>query len=511
MWLAINITLPLLWLILFWPVIEYATDIFQRDDFRTNQILLIIILGLIVVRLHEQHFFQHITTQLSQPPRDHIVAVTMIFISTYAYIMVERFLDINTLSAMLFLLAGYGLLGLWVEPIRWRQGLPAVLLLICVLPIGDHMQTFIGYPMRILTAEMVGTSLATLGIPSVGVDTILVFENGISRVDIPCSGVKSLWTGAIFLLALTWIEHRPLNLRWWLIASVMPLLLFMANFVRVWVLVVVGEVAGLDLLAQMLHIPLGVIPFVLVCGIMLLLYRWFQPVIQQDLPKTEFLPRSSISGKSRWLAPFLLLWMGNMILLYTPPTLTGLTESVQPWTFPEPLVAEPLPLTANEVDWLTRDGAESAERYRFTWTDPDAGSNLSGSSLSGTMILITSRTWRAHHRPERCFEVYGLSLDDSRTHLLTGDIEGTMPVRYVLLGDGNGHSTNAATYWFQSQTQITDDYGTRIWADLSLERDQWVLVSMIFDEVVDPQLPEMNAFYGLLQQTVERRLLQEDS
>jgi exosortase O len=105
--------------------------------------------------------------------------------------------DINTLSATLFGLATYGLLGLWLEPQRWRRGLPAALLLVGVLPFGEHLQTFVGYPVRILTAALVQKGLAAAGAHSVGMETILVFENGVSQVDIPCSGVKSLWTGPV--------------------------------------------------------------------------------------------------------------------------------------------------------------------------------------------------------------------------------------------------------------------------------------------------------------------------
>ena len=89
-------------------------------------------------------------------------------------VIAERVLDINTLSATLFGIATYGLVGLWMSPRSWRDGLPAALLLIGVLPFGEHMQTFIGYPMRIFTAELVRDGLAMFGVTSAGVDTILV-------------------------------------------------------------------------------------------------------------------------------------------------------------------------------------------------------------------------------------------------------------------------------------------------------------------------------------------------
>ena len=140
---------------------------------------------------------------------------------------------------------------------------------------------------------------------------------------------------------------------------------------------------------------------------------------------------------------------------------------------------------------MMRDGAESADRHRF---------QLGG--LSGSMILISSRTWRAHHRPERCFEVYGLNLEDSRT-VLTGKQQ---PLRFVSLGRSGEQAQLTAVYWFQSANQITDDYATRIWADLALQRERWVLVSVLLDRPVDSHDPDLMRLVELLQETVGERL-----
>jgi exosortase O len=123
------------------------------------------------------------------------------------------------------------------------------------------------------------------------------------------------------------------------------------------------------------------------------------------------------------------------------------------------------------------------------------------------MILITSTTWRAHHRPERCFEVYGLSLDDSRTHLVGPEL----PVRFVSLGDGDNRGLLSATYWFQSADRTTDDYGTRIWADVAPRRERWVLVSILFDDVYDPNDPDIESFYTALHRSVAQNFEGESS
>ena len=486
--IAANAGLIGLWLWLYRPVFDYLAIIFAREDFRTNQIVLIGVAVLIAIRVRAslargEHTREgRARPRFDAPPQLYVPALAFVLGGSALYLVVERFLDINTLSASLFGLASYGLLGLWMQPTRWREGLPAaLLLLIGALPFGEHLQTFVGYPMRILTATLVRDGLAGAGIASVGVDTILVLENGVSQVDVPCSGVKSLWTGALFLIAATWIERRRLNLRWMLTALAFVALLLIANVARVAVLVAVGQVAGWMLTAEMLHVPLGVLGFIAACAAVVVLLR-LQPVARGSDCQPDL-------TRPAWLTPALAAVIAVMALIYAPRPQTGLAQAAPMWEFPPGLVTTPMPLRPDEVEWLTRDGAESATRLRFEWR-----------TVSGSMILITSNTWRAQHRPERCFEVYGLSLDDARTYLVAPDF----PVRFLSLSDGEGHSLASAAYWFQSAEHTTDDYGTRMWADLTPERERWVLVTVLFDGVRDPRDPDIQSFYVALHEAVAR-------
>ena len=499
--IATNVAIAGLWLWLYRPVFGYLAIIFSREDFRTNQLVLVGVLILIATRARRER----VQVRLDAAPRWSIPALALALGGSALYLAVERFLDVNTLSASLFGLASYGLLGLWMRPARWREGLPAALLLIGALPFGEHLQTFAGYPMRILTAAIVRDGLGAAGVGSVGVDTILVLENGVSQVDLPCSGVKSLWTGFLFLVAATWIERRRLNLRWFLTALAFAGFLFVANVVRVGVLVVVGQVAGWRLAAQMLHVPLGVLGFVGACAAALALLRleW----AGARMRKAPDVPRPSVGAadpaalllpaldRPVWLAPALAAAILAMVLAYAPRPQTGLAQPPPAWEFPAGLVTQRMSLTPVEVGWLTREGAESAERRRFEWR-----------GLTGSVMLITSATWRAQHRPERCFEVYGLSLEDSRTTLVAPDF----PVRFVSLGNDDGRSLLSATYWFQSASQTTDDYATRMWADLAPERERWVLVTILFDGVVDPHAADLQALYVALHGAVERGLGSSD-
>ena len=479
--IGLNFLIIGVWLYLYLPLLDYFQIIFTREDFRTNQIILIGLILITVQRFQQQKR----KSGIDAPPKLAILPLVICLGSSLLYLLVERFFDINTIAGTLFGFSAYGLIGLWLPRQNWKKGFPVALLFIGTLPFGAHMQTFIGYPMRILTAQIVQNGFQAFGVQSIGIDTILVFENGISHIDLPCSGVNSLWTGSLFFLGATWLDKRPLN-RWWLFTGgIFVALLFLVNLARVAILILTGEVLGFHLFAEMLHVPLGVLGFVIACTAALFLLR-IQTLSPNRLDSGAK-ARSFSQRESLYLAFFILI----LALSYTPRPQTGLLSDPAPWAFPASLEVEPMPLTAVENQWLTKDGAESAERFRFSYGD-----------VQGSMILITSKTWRAHHRPERCFEVYGLELNESRTHL----VSTTQPLRYVSLADDDQLNQYSASYWFQSSTQTTDDYATRIWSDLRTERERWVLVSIVFDHQIDPNDPQISAFYNDLHQITEQYL-----
>jgi exosortase O len=222
-----------------------------------------------------------------------------------------------------------------------------------------------------------------------------------------------------------------------------------------------------------------------------------QPPVERSCPPSIPPTGGEVSSRPVWLQPVLAVVILAMALAYSPRPQTVLARAASGWEFPPRLVTEPSPLQAEEIKWLTHDGAESASRFRFEWHGDEG-------TLFGSVILISSTTWRAHHNPERCLMLYDLSLDDSHTHLVRADF----PVRYISLGanQGGGHSLRAGTYWFQSASRTTDDYATRIWADVAPERDRWVLVSILFDDVYDPHEADVESFYVALHDAVARHL-----
>ena len=164
-------------------------------------------------------------------------------------------------------------------------------------------------------------------------------------------------------------------------------------------------------------------------------------------------------------------------------------------------------MTPGELEWLAKSGIASVDRYRFNWTSigtygSKTEGNWSGLTVSGSLLFVSSNTWRSHHRPEVCLEVYGLSVDHSYTTLVSPGF----PVRALVLKDDPGGEAVSAAYWMQSSDQITDDYAERIWADLAPQRQRWVLVTVLFDGIQDPGSEEVGEFFLSLRSTIGRFL-----
>lgn len=483
--ILVNAAILGLWVWLFRAVYGYLGTIITRQEFRTNQVVLVAALALIAMQVRRGQF----RLNPDSLPQFYPPAIGIALGGALLFVLAERNLDINTLSATLFGLATYGLLGLWLRPSYWRQGLPAALLLVGALPFGEHMETFIGYPMRLITARIVGEGLAVLGAPNLGVETILVFENGISQVDNPCSGVKSLWTGLLFLVAATWIERRKVDGRWLITAGLFALMLLAANLARVAVLVAVGQVFGWRLFAEMLHVPLGVVGFLSACAVGLGLLRGLcrpaETIHPDQIERILAEPQ-----RPTWLAPVLGFALVFLVFLHSPSSDRARAASLD-WSFPPGLEAVDWPLSPNELAWLSSDGAVNARRYRIRWR-----------GLEGSLLLVASDDWRAQHRPERCFTVYGLEIQSSQPALADKDFS----LRLLSLGAPGGQTLYSAAYWLQSASQTTEDYAARIWDDLAPQPQSWVLVTVLFDQPLDDQSPDARELYLAIRDTAQNSL-----
>jgi exosortase O len=295
-----------------------------------------------------------------------------------------------------------------------------------------------------------------------------VLENGIAHVDLPCSGLRSLWTGTLFLLAATWLENRQIGTRWFLVYGASLFLQVLSNIVRVLILVVVTQLQQ-PTLAQILHIPLGLLGFICACGLTwIMLQSVPKHKLQQSQPKKEL--------KTQNLKAQFLLLIVVIALALIPQLRQPQQEplSIASLHWPSGLISKRLELTETEQRFFDNASATS-EKRRF----------VSG-ELSGSILLVSSNSWGGYHAPELCFVGSGLKVDTTERQWLTPNIKA----RWLSLQDGK----LSATYWFQSPKQTTDDFLSRLWSQVTRQQKTWVMISVLFDSSKSPDSSEVRAF-----------------
>jgi len=504
---AVSLLLLVAWVWLYAPVWEDLGAVFDRQEFGANQLALLGALALAAMRLHTLHLPQHLDmmTAATVGPQLFWPGLLMMSGGSLLYALAQHCGYQQGFSASLFGLASYGLAGLWMRPQRWWQGLPTCVLLVGALPFGEYLHVFIGFPMRLITAMLVWYLLSLIGLQPLSSLTILAFENGVTQIDVPCSGVRSLWAIWMFLAAATWIERRRFGIRWMGVVLACGLLLFFANLLRVLALTLLGPVAGWPRLAEMVHLPMGVLDFVGTCLVGLRLLRML-PTWKEPAPGEQ---ASSVwhSERPAWLVPVLVVMFLGMGLgkkaWPRPSPAVAMPNWPPDWPFPAEFVTRPSPLTAGERESWDRIQPEAVDRRWFSYW-PERSKH----TLSGSMILVVSQNWQAQHRPEDCFTVYGLKPVESSTYVLRPDF----PLRVLLLNSATDQRRWLAAYWFQSAIMTTEDYSTRVWFDLLPEHQRWVMVTLLFDEAAgtgsgyDPAGADFRALFEVVHAAVETGL-----
>jgi exosortase O len=433
---------------------------------------------------------------ISPHPVMRSVPLALMWGTVIASIILQWYINIDQISVLLFLLGSYGLLGLFMAPSHWRKGLPVAAIAACVIPFSLQFTSGLGFAVRVLTSHIVEYLLAVGHIAAVSSHDIIVLENGIAHVDLPCSGLRSLWIGTLFLLMATWLEKRKLGLRWLLVYAACLLFLIAANVGRVMLLVLTTYVLQQPQMAEMLHTPFGLIGFTSACGLTWLLLRL---VPQQSSQNTSQLSKQNLQSKEGHSQPAslpanIILVISIVLLILVPrPSLAAVEPiSLAAIHWPAQMKLQPLPLTETETEFFSSPDpvkTVNAEKNRFQF-----------GTLSGSMLLVSSTSWRSHHAPELCFVGNGLKVNQMTQASLASDF----PVRWLSLQD----RTMSATYWFQSRTKTTDEFLSRIWSDLSHQSRSWVMVSVLFDQTQSPDRTEVNTFAKSLHEAIALELKQ---
>ncbi len=374
-------------------------------------------------------------------------------------LLARQFLDLEHLSVVGVIVSAYGLLGLFCDPKTWKRSLPfmgafAILIFLFALELTD-----LGHLARTAIAETVEFLLKPLGVGAISSEDILVLSTGTAFIDVPCSGFKNIEIGSLFFIAASFLGRRQMGLKWLLVGFTNLVLLITANIVRILVIVVLNFILQQPTLAEILHVPLGICGFISACCITLLLLRW----VPQQRPQAEGVPsiRTALPTANRRNA---VLTLGLLVgLIFIPHPATTAAVTLDKLQLPTPMQAQVIDLTPQEETFFTRYPGVVAQKQSFKFQD-----------VSGSMILVASPTWQAHHAPELCLTSSGLTIDQMQKQAFTRDITG----RWLSLNQGQ----RQAAYWFQSSQRTTDRYLDRVWSEITRQDPAWTMVSILFDQ-----------------------------
>ena len=380
------------------------------------------------------------------------------------FILNERFTGIHIFSAAFMLTASYGLLGFYLRQCQWRRALVPAALAILVLPFEGYLDVYLGFPLRLFSADLASGFLVHLGIPAMSAESVLLIENKAAIVDLDCSGLKGLWAGLIFYLAMTWIESKRLSLGW-----LVGLLLYLGtlvtfNVIRIIVLVALVTLADWPQAAHLAHTTLGVLGFTAACAVAWGILRMLRETTVPQLTAPSY--SNTFHTKGMLLVIMLL---AACTVLYQPFPKIEMARSgfASLGQMMASLPMTKVALTEKERAFFQANSALSA-KYQLDWQ---------GYPVS--LLMVYGPYWKSQHDPRNCYTAQGYSLDHQKTLRFQQQLgDEVMEVRSLSLNAGD----LSGLYWYQSATAQTADYSVRAFAGFREPQNPWVMVSMAWRE-----------------------------
>ena len=462
LWLAAPLVLVVLTLYLFAPALSWMWDALLNQEHRYQLIGVLLLIGF---TLHKQihrvnHFAPLPHLQLRHAP------LLLFMGSAMGFVFNAYFIDINILAASLAVLAIYSALGFYCSAATWHSGLRPTLLLILLLPFGDYLDVYLGFPLRLFTAYASADMLSALGYASMSSETIIVLENQYANVDLSCSGIKGVWSGLAFFVLLTWVEAKPIRFPWVWRLAVFVMALIAANIIRVSFLVLLGSYFTLFTYADLVHEVLGIIGFALACLIgwgLLLTLKSTSTTPGKPAPREIKNPRFALLG--------LIVFVLALNLLYTPMPKANILPINTELDLPPQWSPQTTPLSPQEEQFFNRNETK-ANKYSLQLKP----------GLWASLIAVHSVYWKGQHDPKNCLLAQGYKIVDDTTLRLSE----TARVRYLNVMYEN--TRFIAIYWFQNENLLTDDYSQRLFSSLLRKKESWVLASMLVQTSPDHTL-----------------------
>lgn len=476
------------WLYLTLPTWGWLFQSIREISLFNQTLLLFGALLLLAQAVRHRHRFQW-----SAAPVLRTGPLTVLAIGAIGTVGARWLLTLDQLPIVFGLFGTYGLLGFFLPPETWRRGITISAAIALIVPFGVQFSSGIGFPARIVTAHLVEYLLKFAHIAALSSEDIIVLDTGIARVDLPCSGLRSLWTGTLFLLAATWLEGRQLGWRWLGVFLLNLGTLAIANVARVLAIVMVAHVWQQPTLAEILHVPLGVLSFVISCGIGWAMLRWVprgsaRQRNREPSGTAAELSAMSFQGRGFRYAPFLLaIGILALTLIPQPSAVSRSLPDLAHLRWSKLTHVQPIALNSTEQEFFADHPGVVAQKQRFQFE-----------GLTGSILFVASPTLQAHHAPELCLIGSGYRLEQ----IVPQQAATGLFTRWLLLNQG----TQTAVYWFQSPRQTTGDFLVRFWQEASRQDASWTLVSILFDRAYPSDDPDVQAFLLEVQRSLAQSL-----
>lgn len=396
----------------------------------------------------------------------------------------------------------YSWSGYWLRESFWRRSFLVFVLLVLTLPILERIQKFVGFPLRLLTAQVVSILLSLTGAGHVTESTVIVTENYATTIDLPCSGVKSVYYGGIVLLAVYFLQGIRFSLRSIGLAVGFILLLLFFNIWRVFGLVYVYGILKLQGAGDIVHVGLGVVGFAVSC---IALWQASEQIKTKPAPsvgKKILAPgeKGILAGlTTSHLLTFSIVCVTITAMLtktiVRSPALSPATEgkAVVNLQLPASQLTQ-IPFSDKENTLFLQPEVTFAAKYVLDWKNH--------TDLS--LLLVTSRSARAYHDPELCLQGLGYVLLKSEV-VPVGDTQ----LQHLLIQTNAHHSAPQASvfYWYVSRDSVVTDYSERVWQQVKNPGTTWVLVEVAVLKPDELSQSELEAIFTELTGMTRERLL----
>jgi exosortase O len=388
----------------------------------------------------------------------------------------------------------YIYLGFWLKPTFWKRSIFVFILLILTLPILERLQKFIGFPLQLLTAKLVSFLLQLVGAGNVSNSTIIMTENYATTIDLPCSGVNSIYSGGIILLAVYFLERIKVSFKSIILACSFFALLIFFNIWRVFVLVYVYGILHLVQIGDGIHIFLGVTGFLASC-----LFLWYgSRYCQKSLDSSNKTPKKNLNLFNRkntvrfTLITLIITGILTNTLIKSPvkkPTSNDKSVVFKITNTQLKLI----PFNEKEKALFFNSDVIYSSKYSLKWRQKNMN-----------LLLVKSKSARTHHDPELCLQGLGYRIIQEESQVVAN-----IRIKQLKIQISDNFNSPKATvyYWYVSKDKIIIDYSERVWEQFNKPSQEWILAELSYFDSQQLTNKELGELFNLITRSIRSQLL----